>query len=112
MRSLTRVWNYKMTWTVIHWQGRLTLEDGVERLRSLMQRSPGSVLLDLKEVSEVDSSGLAELLRSRSVVMERRGVLKLACVPKRLVNILRITRLNRLFEVETAAARRPELLAA
>jgi anti-sigma B factor antagonist len=100
-----------MKWTVIHWQGRLTLEDGVEGLRTRIQQSSGSVLLDLKDVTEVDSSGLAELVRSRSAVMERRGILKLARVPKRLENILRVTRLNRLFQVESTAAW-PQLVAA
>jgi anti-sigma B factor antagonist len=104
------VWKFKMT--VIYWQGRLTLEDGVERLRTLVRESRGSVVLDLRQVTEVDSSGLAELLRSRTVVRGRGGALKLGGVPRRLEHVLRITRLDRLFEAEEAPARKLELVAA
>lgn len=92
---------------LIGWRGRLTLEDGVEtlraRIRHLLVQRRKHIVLDLKKLTEIDSSGLAELVATCATVAEGGGELKLAGVPKRVERLLRMTRLNRLFENPGAA---------
>jgi anti-anti-sigma factor len=86
---------------VVGLQGRITLEDGVESLRRLIRdllaRQRTSLVLDLRRVTEIDSSGLAELLSCREAVAGQGGALKLLRVQRPLAHILRITRLHLVF---------------
>ena len=91
-------------------KGRLALGDGVEHLRPLIRdlarRRKGPVL-DLEKVTEIDTSGLAELIEGRAALAERGGELKLVRPPKHVARLLRLTRLDRLFETFQVRTRRP-----
>jgi len=57
------------------------------------------ILLNLGEVTYLDSAGLGALVRSRTALAEQEGNLKLLQVPGRIQALLRITKLQHLFEM-------------
>jgi anti-sigma B factor antagonist len=80
---------------------RLTVDDGVDALRKAIRQVLGQgraeIVLDLGQVTHIDSSGLAELLFSRTALEKGGRRLSLARVSKPVEDVLRITRLDRLF---------------
>jgi len=83
--------------------GRLTLTDGHTKLRDLIHVSTGEgtkkFILNLARVEFIDSYGVGELVRSYSVVRQMGGEMKLAGVNRKVLEVLEISRLNRLFEI-------------
>jgi anti-anti-sigma factor len=86
---------------VVSLHGRITLEDGVESLRSLIRKLVAerrrTIVLDLQGVRQIDSSGLAELVASSAAAAARGTGLRLFRTPRRTQDLLRITRLDRVF---------------
>jgi len=63
------------------------------------------VVMDLGDVGRMNSSGLGILINALSTYKHNGGDLKLACITPSLQNIMKITRLNDIFEsYDTAAA--------
>ena len=63
-------------------------------------------VLNLGEVSYIDSSGLGQLIGSYATVRERGGQMKLVNLQKKVVDLMQITKLLTVFETynsETAA---------
>ncbi len=86
---------------VFELRGRLTLESfGVlkDRVRTLVEQGGRRLVLDLSGVSYVDSIGVAELVRSHVIVGNRDGHLALAAVPAQISQLLRVTRLDQVFD--------------
>ena len=54
--------------------------------------------MNLAEVTYVDSAGLGALVRSHTAVTQLEGRLKLLKVPVKVQTLLKITKLNHLFE--------------
>ncbi len=83
--------------------GRLTLTDGHTKLRDLIHVSTGEgarkFMLNLAQVEYIDSHGVGELVRSYSVIRQTGGELKLACVNQKVLEVLEISHLNRVFEI-------------
>ena len=67
-------------------------------MRSLVQQGQKKVLLNLGEVSYVDSAGLGEIVQSYATVTKNGGSLKLVNVTKRIKDLLSITKLLTVFE--------------
>ncbi len=90
--------------------GKLTIADGAPQLRSAVREAleagKKNILLDLSEVTTIDSSGLGELISSYSTASQRDGKLKLLNPSRKLTDLLYITKLITVFEVheEEAAA--------
>ena len=63
-----------------------------ERLAQATAGAPRGVVLDMAEVSFVDSSALRELLRAHTGVRERGGTLVLAAVGPTVARLLELTR--------------------
>jgi anti-sigma B factor antagonist len=88
---------------VVEAVGRLTLTDGHTKLRDLIHVSTGEgakkFLLNLAQVEYIDSYGVGELVRTYSVIRQTGGELKLACVNPKVLDVLEISRLNRIFEI-------------
>jgi len=88
---------------VVEAVGRLTLTDGHTKLRDLIHVSTGEgakkFVLNLAQVEYIDSHGVGELVRSYSVVRQTGGGLKLACVHQKVLDVLEISHLNRIFEI-------------
>ncbi|MGH9784052.1 MAG: STAS domain-containing protein [Terriglobia bacterium] len=89
--------------TVLYLSGRIVLgEDStrlVETLKDLAASGEKWILLNLGEVTYVDSAGLGALVRSHTAVAKQNGKLKLVQVPAKVQTLLRITKLQHLFEM-------------
>lgn len=97
---------------VIDVAGRITLGEGAstlrESLRDLVIKSNKRILLNLGDVSYIDSSGIGELVSGFTSVANQGGTLKLLGLTKRVKDLLQITKLYTVFEVfddEAAAVR-------
>jgi len=98
--------------TVIDAVGRITLGEGSsafrETIRDLVAKGNKKLLLNLADVSYIDSSGIGELVSAFTTVTNHGGVLKLLNLTKRVQDLLQITKLYTVFEVfddEAAAVR-------
>jgi anti-sigma B factor antagonist len=73
--------------------------DGVrERIQTAIQQGFRKVLLDLAEVTWVNSTGLGTLISAYISTSREGGQIRLARVSRRIDSILAITRLNTVFE--------------
>ena len=98
--------------SVIDVAGRITLGEGSsalrETLRDLVAKNQNKILLNLADVSYIDSSGIGELVSGYTTVTNTGGSLKLLNLNKRVKDLLQITKLYTVFEVhedEAAAIR-------
>ena len=98
--------------TVIDAAGRITLGEGASAFRDLVRdlanKGGQKILLNLNEVSYIDSSGIGELVSGFTTITNHGGVLKLVGLSKRVKDLLQITKLYTVFEVfddEAAAVR-------
>jgi anti-sigma B factor antagonist len=85
---------------VIHCQGRLVVSDGVRLLQEEIEKhtlETKKYILDLGDVSYVDSGGLGALVRLVGTLRARRGDLKLCQVSPFVQNVLRATNLHSVF---------------
>ncbi|HET8548356.1 MAG TPA: STAS domain-containing protein [Bryobacteraceae bacterium] len=89
--------------TVIDATGRITLGEGSstfrDTLRDLMGRGQKKLLLNLADVTYIDSSGIGELVSGFTTVTNQGGRLKLLRLTKRVKDLLQITKLYTVFEV-------------
>ena len=89
--------------TVLRLSGRLELEEGDLVLRDCVNRllAEGRVkiVLDLKDVSRIDSAGLGMLVSKYLSTQERGGTIKLVCLTSRSDHLMDITRLATVFEI-------------
>ena len=96
--------------TVIDISGRIALGDGEVLLRetvdNLLRKGQKKLLLNLAEVTYIDSSGIGALVGVYTAVRKQGGELQLLNLTKRVRNLLQITKLYTVFTVsddETAA---------
>ena len=96
--------------TVVDVVGRITLGEGASTLRDSIREAVAKgnkkILVNLGEVSYIDSSGIGELVSAFTTVTNQGGVLKLLGLTKRVKDLLQITKLYTVFEVfdnETSA---------
>ena len=75
-----------------------------EIIRTLLRQGRRKILLNLKDVSYIDSSGIGELVGAFTSVQGQGGQLKLLNPVVKVVNVLRLTRLDHLFPIETDEA--------
>lgn len=75
-----------------------------EIVRRLLQQGRRQILLNLQDVSYIDSSGIGELVGAFTSVQGYGGQLRLLNPVAKVVNVLRLTRLDHLFPVETDEA--------
>ena len=82
--------------------GRIVLGDGSKEMRNriaeLVNAGHKKILLNLAEVSYVDSSGLGELVSSYSNVTNAGGKIKLVNIQPKVAELLKITKLYSVFE--------------
>lgn len=83
--------------------GRITLGEGSstlrDALRDLVAKGHKKILLNLGDVSYIDSSGIGELVSGFTSVSNLGGSLKLLSLTKRVKDLLQITKLYTVFEV-------------
>ena len=98
--------------TVVDAAGRITLGEGAstfrDKIRDLVTGGNKKLLLNLAEISYIDSSGIGELVSGFTTVTNQGGSVKLLNLTKRVQDLLQITKLYTVFEVfddETKAVR-------
>jgi len=90
--------------SVLDVTGRITLgEEGSGKLRKalqdLLKDGKKKILLNLGDVSYIDSSGIGELVSGFTTVTNSGGSLKLLHLNKRVKDLLQITKLYTVFDV-------------
>jgi anti-sigma B factor antagonist len=89
--------------TVIDAAGRITLGEGStafrEAIKDLVAKGQKKILLNLGDISYIDSSGIGELVSGFTSVSNGGGQLKLLNLTKRVQDLLQITKLYTVFEV-------------
>ena len=98
--------------SVVDVAGRITLGEGSsalrDTLRDMVTKNHKKILLNLGEVSYIDSSGIGELVSGFTSVTNSGGQLKLLGLTKRVKDLLQITKLYTVFDVheeESSAVR-------
>ena len=98
--------------TLVDLSGRITLGEGStvlrDTVRDLLGRGQKKILLNLGDVTYIDSSGIGELVSGFTTVTNQGGQLKLLNLTKKVHDLLQITKLYTVFEVhndEAAALR-------
>lgn len=85
--------------------GRITLGEGSsmlrEMVRDLLNKGQKKIILNLGDVTYIDSSGIGELVSGFTTVRNQGGELKLLHLTKRVHDLLQITKLYTVFEVHT-----------
>lgn len=94
--------------TVVDVSGRITLGEGSSALRDVLRdlsaQGNKKILLNLSEVSYIDSSGIGELVSGFTSVSNGGGTLKLLGLTKRVKDLLQITKLYTVFDVHEEEA--------
>ena len=89
--------------SVVDVAGRITLGEGSsalrETLREMVSNNQKKILLNLGDVSYIDSSGIGELVSGFTTVTNSGGQLKLLNLNKRVKDLLQITKLYTVFDV-------------
>jgi anti-sigma B factor antagonist len=95
--------------TVVDVSGRITLGEGCSQLRELIRdqvsRGNKKVLLNLADVTYIDSSGIGELVSAFTAVSNQAGQLKLLSLTKKVHDLLQITKLYTVFDVHDDEAK-------
>ncbi len=89
--------------TVIDISGRITLGEGSatlrEMIRDLLNKGQRKIILNLGDVSYIDSSGIGELVSGYTTVKNLGGELKLLNLTRKVHDLLQITKLYTVFDV-------------
>jgi len=89
--------------TILDLKGKITIGAAEEALRDAVHRVLGAgalkVVLNLKDVTTIDSSGVGELVSSYTSATNRGGKIKLCNLPPKINDILTITQLITVFDV-------------
>ena len=89
--------------TVLDLKGRVRISGGTTALhksiRCLVGEGKTRILLDLSQVTHIDSSGLGELIASRVTVSNRGGEMKLSHLTERMREILTMANVSTVFDI-------------
>jgi anti-sigma B factor antagonist len=89
--------------TVLELSGRITLGEGSVQLRDairdLIGKGQRNILLDVGEVSYIDSSGLGELVSAYTTARNQGAKLKLLKLTKKVHDLLQLTKLYTVFDI-------------
>jgi len=90
--------------TVVDLSGRITLGEGSVVLRDtvkdLSAQGHNRILLNLGDVSYIDSSGIGELVSAFTSIRTAGGELKLLNLTKKVHDLLQITKLYKVFDIQ------------
>ncbi len=89
--------------TILRLKGRLELDDGDIILRNhvdgLVAQGRVNVVLDLTDVTRMDSAGIGMLVGKYMTVKNRGGTLRLLHLTDRTSRLLHVTRLETVFDI-------------
>ncbi|MCB1018733.1 MAG: STAS domain-containing protein [Acidobacteria bacterium] len=89
--------------TIVDLGGRITLGDTSsgklrDTIREILARGAKKIVLNLGDVSYIDSSGLGELVSSYTTAANQGGKVKLLNLQKKVQDLLQITKLYTVFD--------------
>jgi anti-sigma B factor antagonist len=87
---------------IVRPQGRVDVESASvlrENLKSIAAESPSLVVVDLKEVDFIDSSGLSALVSGLKALRQSGGSISLSRPHPQALTALRLTLLDRVFPI-------------
>jgi anti-sigma B factor antagonist len=89
--------------TIIDVAGRITLGENTTAFRNVIRDQTAGgrrkILLNLADVTYIDSSGIGELISAYTTVQHLGGTVKLLNLTKRVYDLLHITKIYTVFEV-------------
>jgi anti-sigma B factor antagonist len=89
--------------TIVDLYGRIVLGEGSagvrDLVRNLIKEGNKKILLNLRDVDYIDSSGLGELVSAFTSMRSQGGELKLLNLTKRVRALLQITKLLTVFDI-------------
>lgn len=89
--------------TILDLKGKITIGVGDVALREAVQEALAAgarnLLINLQDVSTIDSSGIGELVAAYTTVTNRGGKLRLYGIPPKVNDILQITQLVTVFDI-------------
>lgn len=90
--------------SIVEISGKITLGDGCTMLRDIVQgliaEKKNHILLNVAGVNHMDSAGIGELVRAHTSIRKAGGQLKLANAAGKLQDLLVMTRLNTVFDLQ------------
>ncbi len=90
--------------TIVDMSGRITLGEGSvilrDTIRDLVGKGQKKILLNLGDVTYIDSSGIGELVSAFTAVRREGGELKLLNLTKKVHDLLQITKLYTVFDIK------------
>ena len=90
--------------SVVDMSGRITLGEGSvvlrDTIRDLIGKGNKKILLNLGDVTYIDSSGIGELVSAFTAVRREGGELKLLNLTKKVHDLLQITKLYTVFDIK------------
>ena len=89
--------------TIVDLSGRITLGEGSvvlrDTVRDLLSKGQKKILLNLGDITYIDSSGIGELVAAFTSVRNQGGDMKLLHLTKKMNDLLQITKLYTVFDV-------------
>ena len=89
---------------VVDMSGRIILGEGSvvlrDTIRDLIGKGNKKILLNLGDVTYIDSSGIGELVSAFTAVRREGGELKLLNLTKKVHDLLQITKLYTVFDIK------------
>ncbi len=90
--------------TVLDLSGKITLGEGSvtlrDAIRDVLSKGQNKILLNMADISYIDSSGLGELVSAFTTVKNAGGELKLLSLTKKVKDVLQITKLYTVFDIK------------
>ena len=94
--------------TIVDMSGRITLGEGSvilrDAIKDLLAKGQRKILLNLGDVTYIDSSGIGELVSAFTSVRNQGGELKLLNLTKKVHDLLQITKLYTVFDIKDEEA--------
>lgn len=88
---------------ILDLEGNIRLGEGSrelhDRIRLLVERGEQNILLNLANVSYIDSSGLGEMVAGYTTLQKNGGEMKLLNITQRITELMMITKLLTVFDV-------------
>ena len=89
--------------SIIELKGKITIGSGDVQLREtinkLVDSGKKNILVDMKDVTTIDSSGIGELVGCYTTVTNKGGRLRLLHLPPKIQDVLTVTQLITVFDV-------------
>ena len=89
--------------TIVDLHGKITLGENTgilrDELRSLLSQGKKHIVLNMADVTYIDSAGIGELVSAYTTLTHQGGTVKLLNLTQKVRDLLQITKLFTIFEV-------------